>query len=443
MTKANSSLINSNLFTPITIGKNTLGHRVVHAPTSRSRSSTEHFVPTDLLVKYYDSRSKAPGTLIIFESTLISPKAGLVPFKPGLWSDKQASALKNVTDAIHANGSYVSCQIFGPGRVANLDLAQQYNLSLKGPSAGLYPSTTQEEKAKQLGNELQSYTIEEIHQLQDAFVEAAVNGITKAGFDYIELHNSSGFLLEQFFLPLSNQRTDEYGGSIENRSRFVLEIIDRLIAHPEVGAHRVGIRTSAWSTHNGMEFPEDLPVNENPSLLGAEYLLKQLEIRKNQGNELAYVSISEARVSGNTDVETDDELKNNDKLLAAWSGKLIRSGGYATNYKGDYRSLPSNIPQLVFEGNDIIHYTHLRNDVNQDDRTLIGFSRPFTSNPDFVDRLRKGLKLDVYQRKYFYTHTADGYLTFGPYHSEGSEDEPAPKLHFEDEELHRDGVPLI
>ncbi|KAK6460265.1 hypothetical protein DFJ63DRAFT_323783 [Scheffersomyces coipomensis] len=440
MTKSDTSLAHTKLFKPIQVGDNTINHRVVHAPTSRSRSTKDTFVPTDIMLNYYDSRSKYPGSLIIFESTNVHPKAGLVPFKSGLWTDKQCNGLKKITDAIHENQSFVSCQIFGGGRASNLELMNELKLPLKGPSANLYHSIEQQERAIELNNELESYTIEEIHELEDLFVQSSVNAITKAGFDYIELHNSTGFILEQFFSPLSNQRTDQYGGSIENRSRFVLEIIDKLIAHPQVGPQRLGIRVSAWSTHFGMVYPDDLPVSENPSLLGCVYLLKQLELRKNKGEEIAYVSISEARVSGNTDVDPAD--KNNDLLLAAWSGKLIRSGGYATNYKGDYHLLPSNIPQLKFEGDEVIHYTHLKQDVNADDRTLIGFSRPFTSNPDFINRLKHGYKLDVYQRKYFYTHTRDGYLTYGPYNLDKSEDDPSLSIAFEEKELEAEGVPL-
>ena len=410
----------SNLFKPIKVGdgKITLNHRVVHAPTSRSRSTGDgsHF-PTDLMLEYYDSRSRSKGTLIIFESCLVSPRSGLVPYKSGVWSKSRCKALKKITDKIHANGSYVSCQIFAPGRIANIEEMKEKNLPYTAPSS-IYHSKIQEEQAETHNYPLRALTIEEIKEIQDDFVQAAINCIEEAGFDFVELHGSSGFLIEQFLSPISNTRNDQYGGSVENRCRFLIEIIEKLIEH--VGASRIGLRLSAWSQHFGMVYPENV-YTDHPPLTFCNYIVEYLEQKKNKGDEIAYVSISEPRVSGSTDQDPKDHT--NEPLINRWSGILIRAGGYATNYKAQVNTIN----------------TSLLEHVNSDNRTLIAFSRPFTSNPDLVERLRKNFKLDNYQREFFYTHLLNGYLTYGDYIDEQLD---SNRLIFTDSELNREGVPL-
>ncbi|CAI5755809.1 unnamed protein product [Candida verbasci] len=426
------SLNQTNLIKPITIGDVELNHRVVHAPTSRARSVD--FTPTDILLEYYKSRSRYPGSLIVSESIIVHPSSGLTPFKSGLWEDKQCKAWKRIADEIHNNRSFVSAQIFAPGRFANLDLLKEHNIPLVGPSK-IYHSEAQEQKAKDLGIELQELTVDEIHQIQNDFVETAVNALTKAGFDFVELHGTSGFLIEQFLSPLSNQRKDEYGGSVENRTRFVTEILEKLFNHAKIGSKKVGIRITPWSTHNGMNYPNN---DFSEPVKFVEYILKFLEDQKKQGNEIAYVSIVEPRVSGS--VDADPAGHSNEDLLKLFSGKVIRTGGYATNYKNS-EQVASNKQYLeVDENGNLRHYTTLIKDVNQDDRTLIGFSRPFTSNPDFTKRLFENLVLDSYNRKFFYTHTVEGYLTFTDY----VDDEINSNLitNLPESELNRTGTPL-
>ncbi|KAI3404447.2 hypothetical protein KGF56_002744 [Candida oxycetoniae] len=416
-----SQLKDSHLFKPITIGDGIhLKHRVVHAPTSRSRSTCdgENF-PTDLMLDYYDSRSKEEGTFLVFESCLVSPRSGLVPYKSGTWSVQQCQALKKITDKIHNNKSFVSCQIFAPGRVSNIQVLKEKGILYLAPSV-IYHSQAQEDEAKQLEYPLQELGIDQIKQIQDDFVDAAVNCLEIANFDLVELHGSSGFLIEQFLSPTSNKRNDQYGGSIENRCRFLIEIIEKLVE--KVGSSKIGIRLSAWSKHFGMNY-SDLMDEKFPPLVFCQYILDYLENLKQQGKEIAYVSLAEPRVSGSSD---QDPLDNtNDSLISKWSGILIRAGGYATNYKS---AINSASPPW-----------QLKKDVDQDNRTLIAFSRPFTSNPDLVNRLRNNLKLDLYERKFFYTHQLEGYLTFGDYVNDkvGSNTLPIPS-----NERQREGVSL-
>lgn len=424
------SLAHTKLFTSLRVGNCLLKHRVVHAPTSRCRSSPT-FVATDLMLEYYSLRSVYPGTLVIFESTLVSELSGLSPYKPGVFTCQQRAALGKIVEEIHRNRSFVLVQLVAPGRVADVNLMKKHDLPLLAPSL-IYVSDSQRKKVASAGLELVELTQSQIHQIQDQFVEAAVGTIEECGADFVEIHGTSGFLVEQFLSPLSNQRTDKYGGSIENRARFLMELVERFTTHPQIGALKTGVRIAPWSTHNGMVYPKYQDISEHPALQMCQYLLKQLQLRNEQGNELAYVSIVEPRVSGNADVpEWESSSESNDSLLPLYDGPLIRSGAYATYYKDSGNGLKSNVVREV--DGTTMHYEQLIKDIEADDRTLIGLSRPFTSNPDLVERLEKGLELSVYERQYFYTHAKRGYLSFGKY----DEDLALP-----DEELDKVGNPL-
>lgn len=428
-----NSLVSTNLLKPITVGNIQLAHRIAHAPTSRKRSTKDNY-PTDYMMEYYKSRSRTSGTLIIFESCIASEETGLMHYKCGLWNEKHCLALKKVVDVIHENNSFVSAQILGNGRVANIPLMKSKNLPILAPSV-IYANEASEKLAKELDYPIQEMTLEQIHQAQDDFVNAAVNSLSISGFDFVELHGTSGFLIEQFLSPLSNKRTDEYGGDVSYRARFLLEIVDKFINHPEIGSAKTALRIAPWYSINGMVYPDETPIENGMGYQFSEYILKQLEIRKQQGKELAYVSIVEPRVSGNGDIELYNN-KSNDELIKNWSGKLVRSGGYATNYDvADPLKIKSN--NIVSDTNgSIIHYSSVIEDVSNDDRTLIGFSRAFTSNPDLIERLKNNWKLEYYDRPTFYTQTGHGYLTFKD--RDGSS---TTKLSLED--LEREGTPLI
>lgn len=425
-------LTETNLFKPISIGDVKLNHRIVHAPTSRKRSTKDNY-PTDLMIDYYKSRSQYPGSFIIFESCLVSERSGLVPHKIGLWDEKHCLALKQIVDEVHNNNCVICCQIMANGRTSNAKLMQSKNLPILAPSI-TYPNEAAEKLATELNFPIKPLTVDEIHNIQDDFVNAAVNSLKIADFDFVELHATSGFLIEQFLSPLSNKRTDEYGGDLVNRCRFLIEIIDKFINHPDIGPKKFGVRISPWYSHNGMVYPEEVNLEDGIPYQFCQYILKQLEVRKSQGNEISYVSIVEPRVSGNSDVDSFGD-KSNDEIIKSWSGKLIRAGGYATNFNVENPTLIKTNKQVTNEGGEIVHYANLINDVNNDDRTLIGFSRPFTSNPDLVYRLENNLKLEYYDRPTFYTQTGEGYLTFKNY--DGSAVTKLPE-----KELMREGILL-
>lgn len=414
--KGGIRLTDTNLFKPITVGGKQLKHRVVHAPTSRSRS-VDGFFPSDLMLEYYKTRSDATsGSLFVFESTLVGTKGGLTPFKSGLWTNEQCSSLKKITDAIHKGNNSVAVQVFSPGRTANLDLIAKHQLKLAAPSK-VYMTEQHEARCAEMGIEMNEYTQDEILELQQEFLQGIKNALFKANFDLVELHCTSGFLIEQFLSPVTNRRTDRYGGSVENRARFLLELIDLIIADGEIDIGQIAIRASPWSTHNHMELDKQYVYEDHPNVQLWKYVIQVLEDRKSEGHQLAYISVIEPRVTGSGDAALDEVsgTYTNEELISIWSGTLMRAGGYATNYKQDLEALTKSNNIVVDKENTVIHYSNLIRDVNKDDRTLIAFARPFTSNPDFVERLKQGWKLDNYNRKYFYTHGLQGYLNFDKY----------------------------
>ncbi|KAG5417457.1 hypothetical protein I9W82_005091 [Candida metapsilosis] len=382
----------TKLFHSIQVGKNKLAQRIAHAPTTRLRSTADN-VPTDLQLQYYKDRAQKDGTLLITEATYVSEGGIGLPHTPGLWNDTQAKAWKQITDAIRQQGSFSSVQLWHLGRTASPTVLKQRGLPFVGPSA-VYTSEESEKEAKESGNELRALTKEEIeHLINEEFPNAARKALD-AGFDYVELHSAHGYLLSQFLNPVSNQRTDEYGGSIENRARLLLSIIDKLI--PIVGAHKLGIRFSPWATFQVSE-PEGEEIHS--------YILRELQKRADEGNELAYLSYVEPRVSGIVDVKADDIKGSNAFVSKIWKGVMIKAGNYTYD-----------APKF----NDLIR------DI-ENDRTLVAWCRFFTSNPDLVNRLKNGYPLQHYDRDNFYQQYDWGYNTWNNYGETKKYDEEAEK----------------
>ena len=252
------SVSTSKLFSPLQIGDFTLKHRVVLAPTTRYRASDEH-VHGDLAVKYYNQRSREPGTLLITEATFIAPRAGGLGNVPGIWNQEQIAAWKKVrptrpvvvhpcidifeiqvTDTVHANGSYIFAQLWTLGRAATPSILQQEgdfpyvsasNIPLPGSTDIPRPLTEQE---------IQEYVVD--------FAQAAKNAV-EAGFDGVEIHGANGYLIDQFLQDVSNDRTDAYGGTVEKRSRFALEVVNAVTK--AIGTKKTAIRLSPWNDYQG------------------------------------------------------------------------------------------------------------------------------------------------------------------------------------------------
>ncbi|RYP79987.1 hypothetical protein DL769_002693 [Monosporascus sp. CRB-8-3] len=319
----------SRLFQPVQIGSVTPKHRIVMAPMTRFRADDTH-VPMPMAESYYAQRATYPGTLIISEATFISPAAGK-----------------------YANGSYMFLQLWALGRVADPVNAAAENIEIVSSSPNpLDPGSI-------VPKELSREAIQEFVQ---AYARAARNAV-EAGFDGVEIHGAGGYLIDQFTEDKCNQRTDIYGGSIENRGRFVLEVA-RAVSDA-IGSDKVGIRLSPWQRYQGMRMDDPIPQ--------FTYVIKELK-----AIGLAYLHLIEARVCGNTDSEDKETL---DFAIKAWgTGRPpILAGGYT----------PSSAVQTVdkdWKGYNV----------------LIAFGRHFTANPDLPFRIKHQIKLHPYDRSTFY-----------------------------------------
>ncbi|KAI9459881.1 NADH:flavin oxidoreductase/NADH oxidase [Lactarius psammicola] len=352
----------SSLFQPLRVGTADLQHRVVMAPMTRHRADKNH-VHGELAKTYYSQRSSVPGTLIISEATFLAPHALGYANTPGIWSDAQIAAWKSITDAVHANGSYIFIQLLAPGRAANLAvLKQEGGFDLVAPS----PISFDDNVPREL-------TVAEIKEYVQLYSEAASNAI-KAGFDGVEIHAAYGYLLDQFLQSVSNERTDEYGGSVENRVRFPLEVINAVVE--SVGAERMAIRISPWSPYHGMGMKDPLPT-----------FTTFIERIRDEHPNLAYIHVVEASVNGNTIVSPTDETQSNEFLRKIWGNRpYIAAGGMDRARAIDTVS--------KYGG-------------------LVAFGRHFLANPDLPLRLKEGLSLTGYNYDTFYTpESAAGYIDY-------------------------------
>lgn len=352
---------NSRLFEPIRIGPCQLSHRLGMCPLTRYRASEDH-TPTDDMVTYYEQRSRVPGTLIITEGTFISAEDGGYAHAPGIYTNTQIDRWKKVTDAVHANGSYIFCQLWALGRTADATVAKREGITISGPSD--IPVDTDRVVPQRL-------TVPQIKERVGNYKTAALNA-RAAGFDGVELHGANGYLIDQFLQDVVNDRSDEYGGDIEARSRFALEVAKTV--SDTIGADRVGIRLSPWSVFNSMRMQDPIPqftdVIQGLSKLG-----------------LAYLHLVESRIAGAADVEGSDKL---DFAYEAWEGPILVAGGYTVN----------SAAKLVDEerrSKDIVAM----------------FGRYFISTPDLPFRIQHGLPLTAYDRSTFYTPMqAEGYVDY-------------------------------
>lgn len=339
------------LFKPLRIGNVEVKHRIGMAPLTRMRATSER-VPTPLMKEYYGQRASVPGTLIITEGTLVSPSAcGGFPNAPGIWNKDQVAAWRTITDEVHRKGCFIFCQLFAMGRAADAGIAQREGITIVGPSAV---------PIKEGSPIPQPMTIEEIKQMVQDFATASENAIN-AGFDGVECHGANGYLADQFIQDVSNKRNDEYGGSVENRSRFFHDIMKA--AAEAIGPERVGIRLSPWSPFQGMKMNNPIPQFTDI-------------IKKASALNLAYLHLVESRVSGTTDYEGNERL---DFAYNLWNGPLLVAGGYK----------PAGARKLVDE------------DYPNKDIVVI-FGRSFIANPDLVYRIKEGLALTAHERKTFY-----------------------------------------
>ncbi|KAI9253865.1 hypothetical protein BDA99DRAFT_519204 [Phascolomyces articulosus] len=360
---------NSSLFQPIKVGNNQLEHRVVLAPLTRFRSDANH-VPTDLQKEYYSQRA-TKGGLLITEATFINARdAGAYPGAPGIYSQEQIDAWKKVTSAVHEKGGFIYLQLWHVGRATSSVLLPNNAQTVSASAVAIQgPCMFTPGKDFEVPRAL---SVEEIAVITKEYAQAAKNSIA-AGFDGVEIHSANGYLLDQFLNTSSNFRTDEYGGSIENRARFTLEVVNAV--SEAVGTERVGIRLSPWSEFQDMK--DDTPYET------WGYVIEQLEKRH---KNMAYVHMIEPRDDFSRKTQ-NDTVNTLDPFREKWSGVFMSAGGYTTK------------PELAAQ-------------VADKTGNLIAIGRAFIANPDIVYRLKNDIPLTKYNRDTFYSRGAVGYTDY-------------------------------
>ncbi|KAI0830334.1 NADH:flavin oxidoreductase/NADH oxidase [Trametes gibbosa] len=356
------------LFQPTRVGDLTLGHRVVFAPLTRLRANT-HGVHSHMGTTYYAQRASFPGSLLIAEATYVATFAqGRSPNAPGVYADEQIAAWKRIADAVHAKGSFIFMQLWALGRSARIAYLRDENPDYPYVSASDVPLTGKDEVPRPL-------TRTEIKEYVEAFAQAARNAVHGAGFDGVEIHGAHGYLVDQFLQEMSNRRDDEYGGSVENRCRFALEIVDGVAR--AVGPHKTAIRISPWSEFQDMRMPDPIPT--------FTYLVSRLV---SDYPNLAYLHVVEPTVSGSTD-RTVKKGESNEVIRKIWLPRpLISAGGYTRE-----RALQ----------------------VAEETGQLIAFGRAFISNPDLPRRLLEDIPLTDWDRDLFYLpEDPHGYIDYLP-----------------------------
>ncbi|KAE9405721.1 FMN-linked oxidoreductase [Gymnopus androsaceus JB14] len=364
------------LFQPAQVGEMSLFHRIVMATLTRLRIDADH-VPLPVVVKYYAQRASVPGTLLITEATLISHQAGGYAFVPGIWSDKQVERWKEVTDAVHAKGSYIYLQLWALGRAAS---PSQPTYEPNFP----YPYVSASNIPMEPGDPFIPRPLE-VSEIQEyiAWYTTAAKNAERAGFDGVEIHAANGYLLDQFLQDVSNVRTDGYGGSVENRARFTLEVVDAVVE--AVGAKKTAIRISPWSSIQGMRMADPVPT--------FQHLVQRL---KRAHPTLSYLHVIEPRVDGFQLRENLPAEENNDFLRAIWASEGAEK--------------PSQSWFISTGGHD--SETALKGAREKGD--LIAFGRMFIGNPDLPYRLKHGIPLNQADRTTFYipTNEPKGYTDY-------------------------------
>ncbi len=316
------------LFSQYNLGSIKLKNRVVMAPMTRSRAIGN--IPNDLMVEYYKQRSNAG--LIITEGVSPSPNGLGYPRIPGIFNQEQIEGWKKITNAVHENGGKIFIQLMHTGRVSHPENMLK-DAEILAPSAiALDGEMYTDTKGMQPYPTPKEMSYKAIEKVQDEYVQASKNAI-EAGFDGVELHGANGYLIDQFINTASNKRTDIYGGSIENRSRFAIETAKKV--SDAIGADKTAIRLSPYGAFNGMEQFED--IEETFSLIASE--LGKLG--------LAYIHIVDHSSMGAPEVS--DIVKT--KIQNNFGGTIIASGGFdkarAENVlnenKGDLIALAANL----------------------------------------------------------------------------------------------------
>ena len=360
------------LFDPVRAGDLHLSNRVVMAPLTRNRAPGA--VPTPLMAQYYTQRASAG--LLITEATAISAQGQGYADVPGLYGTEQLDGWKRVTDAVHAKGGKIVVQLWHVGRVSHVDL-QPDGQKPVAPSAITAKTKTYLIKDG-VGSfvetsEPRALDASELPGIVHDFRNAARHAVVTAGFDGVEVHGANGYLLDQFLKTGANKRTDDYGGSIENRARLLLEVVQAVTE--EVGGGRTGLRISPVTPAND--------INDADAQALFDYLIRKLAPLK-----LAYIHVIEGATGGPREIAD-------------------RPFDYAS-LRMAYRDAGGKGAWMVNNGYD----RKLSEHALADGADLVAFGRPYIANPDLVQRLRQRAPMNTPDKATFYGGGARGYTDY-------------------------------
>ena len=365
-----------SLFSPLQVGPYRLNHRVVMAPLTRMRAERPSLAPRPLNAEYYGQRA-TPGGLIIAEASPVMATGHGSPGTPGIYSEQQIKGWRGVVDAVHAKGGLIFLQLWHVGRVSHSSFqpggvlpvapsAVPISAALKTMTADGKPAPYETPRALETS---------EIAGVVDSFRQAARNAL-RAGFDGVEIHGANGYLIEQFLQSHTNLRTDRYGGSIANRTRFLMEITQAVI--DVWGVERVGVRLSPYGVANDSGEADPMPLYT--------HVIESLDPLG-----LAYLHFVEPRSSGAGRAEVNHQNVPSAMVLfrPIWSGVLISAGGFTGE----------TAEAAIAAGH----------------ADAIAVGRIFISNPDLPRRLKHGFPLTPYNRATFYGGEEAGYTDYSAY----------------------------
>ncbi len=377
------------LFEPFSLGSLELKNRIVLPPLTRSRSTQPGNIPNDLMADYYAQRASAG--FMVTEGVQIEPRGQGYAWTPGIFTAEQIEGWRKVTDSVHREGGKIFCQLWHVGRVSHNSLqpdgqAPVAPSAIRAEGVKVFVETAPGEGALADPDEPRALSTEEIQELVKLYARAARNAV-EAGFDGVEIHSANGYLVNQFISEHTNHRTDQYGGSLRNRLRFLEEIVAAI--SEEVGAERLGVRFAPLfeSTEEARVYLGLVETDPHETYLEAAKLLERMGI--------AYISIAEA------DWDNAPELPDSfcSALRGAFSGALIYAGRYT----------PEKALRMLDAGYG----------------DLFAFGKPFIANPDLPYRIRQGLPWNEVDPTTMYGGTDKGYVDYPTYDSQAAS---APRI---------------
>jgi N-ethylmaleimide reductase len=361
----------SKLLSEIKVGPFNFAHRVVLAPLTRMRAE-EGAKPGPLMAEYYAQRA-SKGGFLIGEATIAAENGNGYLGAPGLYDDSQIAGWKKITEAVHAKGATIFLQLYHAGRQSNKDVQPAGSIPV-GPSEVLHGGVAYTNEGWVANTPNRALSIPEIEGLVESFRQAAIRG-KEAGFDGVEIHAANGYLFDQFLQDGSNKRTDSYGGSFENRARFLLDTTRALIS--VWGSEKVAVRIGPSGNWGDMSDSDPVGL--------FTYVAEQLAPLN-----LAYLHLIEPRIAGNIEDETKDQAPLAAQLIRKhYKGTIIAAGGF------DGKSA-----EAILQAGDA---------------DLVAFGRHFIANPDLPERLRNGWPLNAYDRPSFFGGNAQGYTDYPVY----------------------------